>query len=162
MTISPRVRHFLPLSLFASISALSLCSLATSRQGPSSDSEVHLYHQEPPQGPLPPIVDPKEFDNVVVRNAYTLAAKLAPVLYQEPCYCHCSRYLGHASLLDCYTSRHTAGCPICLQEVFFIHEQTVLGRTPAEIRERLAHGDWKAVNLKGHETPLAHDSKSQQ
>ena len=124
------------------------------KQAASSGDEVHLYHDQPPQGPLPKLPDAKEFDKVVVRNAYQLASSLAAVLYQEPCYCHCSRYLGHTSLLDCYTSKHTAGCPICLKELYYIHEQNTRGRTPVEIREGLARGDWKTVDLQKHEVLL--------
>jgi Protein of unknown function with PCYCGC motif len=124
-------------------------------QAVSSDPEVHLYHDRPPEGPLLPVLDPKQFDKVVVRNAYLLASKLAPVLYQQPCYCHCSRYLGHRSLLDCYTSKHTEGCPICLKELYYIYDQVSRGQSSAQIREGIVRGDWKAVDLNAHQVPLS-------
>jgi hypothetical protein len=127
---------------------------------PATAEEVHPYHDGPPRGPLPHVVDAKEFNNVVVQHAYRLAAKLPAVLYQQPCYCHCGRYLGHKSLLDCFTSKHTAGCPICLQELFYIHDETLRGRTPAEIRAGLERGEWKAVELDARKfSPLRHPEK---
>jgi hypothetical protein len=113
----------------------------------SPDDDVHPYHDGPPGKALLPTMDPKEFASAVVQNAYRLAAGLANILYQEPCYCHCARHLGHKSLLDCYTTKHTAGCTICLKELFYIHEQDSKGRLPAEIRADLAHGEWRRVDL---------------
>lgn len=132
---------------------------ASRRQIASSEPEIHLYHDRPPAGPLPPVLDPKEFDNIVVRNAYQLATKLAPILYQQPCYCHCSRYLGHRSLLDCYTNKHTEGCPICLKELYYIHNQAVRGRSIAQIREGIVRGDWKAIDLDEHRIPLSRPAR---
>ena len=133
------------LFLATSLRNLSKVAAAERQQSPSDD--VHPYHGGPPEEKLPPTLDPKEFDSAVVQNAYRLAAGLADVLYQEPCYCHCARHLGHTSLLDCYTTKHTAGCTICLKELFYIHEQKSKGRPPAQIRADIVHGEWRKVDL---------------
>jgi hypothetical protein len=123
-------------------------------QEKSRDHEEYPYHDGPPEAPLPPVLDPKQFDKTIVQNAYRLADKLKGVLYQQPCYCHCGRYLHHTSLLDCFASKHTAGCGICLQELFHIYEQTSKGQTPMQIRQGIMRGEWKALETKKYEDPL--------
>ncbi len=115
---------------------------------------VPAYHKEVPEGPLPATMDPALFDNPAVRNAYSVAARIKKVLYQEPCYCHCDRSEGHGSLLDCFVSNHTAGCGVCMKEVFYVHEQSHKDKTAAQIREGIEQGEWKQVDLKKYETPL--------
>jgi hypothetical protein len=133
--------------LFLATPLRNLAKVAAAERHQSFSDDVHPYHGGPPGAKLPPTMDPKEFDSTVVQNAYRLAAGIAAVLYQEPCYCHCARHLGHTSLLDCYTTKHTAGCTICLKELFYIHEQNSKGRLPAEIRAAIVHGQWRKVNL---------------
>jgi hypothetical protein len=103
---------------------------------------THAYHNEPPAGPLPATLDPAQFaDNKSAYVAYSIAAKIREVLYQEPCYCPCDKQENHRSLLDCYTSRHGIGCRKCQAEVFFVYEQSRAGKTAREIRERIENGD---------------------
>jgi hypothetical protein len=103
------------------------------------------YHQGPPTAVLPPTLDPAKFaGNKAAFVAYSLAAKIPELLYQEPCYCGCNESIGHESLLDCYTGSHGGNCPKCQGEVFFIYEQSKAGKTPAEIRDAMENGDvWK-------------------
>jgi len=116
---------------------------------------VPAYHKELPEGPLPETLAPSLFDNVTVRNAYSVAAITKKILYQQPCYCHCDAHEGHGSLLDCFVSNHTAGCGVCMKEVFYTYEQKHNGKTPAQIREGIEQGEWKKVDLKKYETPLS-------
>src|SRR6267154_5437832 len=64
---------------------------AISHFAQDTEEPVPAFHSEPPQGPLPGTVSPTEFSDVVVQNAYILAARVKRILYQQPCYCHCDR-----------------------------------------------------------------------
>ena len=126
---------------------------ASSRQDASQDQAIPAYHDRAPEGTLAAVLDPKEFDQTVVQNAYRLADKLKATIYQQPCYCGCDRsaHYHHTSLLDCYTSKHTNGCWICVRELFYVYEQTNKGWTPAQIRDGIVRGEWKAVDIKKYE-----------
>ena len=104
------------------------------------------FHAKPPLEALPPTMDPSLFPDVGTFNAYTVAGRVKKVLYQQPCYCHCDRSQGHGSLLDCFVSRHGAGCDICQKEDFYAYEETRKGQTPAQIREAIMRGDWQKVD----------------
>lgn len=105
------------------------------KQEPSLRPE-HAYHLDPPTEPLPVTLDPRPFLSYKPAFvAYSIAAKIREVLYQEPCYCPCDKVAGHQSLLDCFTTTHGYGCKGCQSEVFFIYEQSKSGKTPKEIRE---------------------------
>jgi hypothetical protein len=103
----------------------------------SPDHYVPAYHEAPPDAELPPVLDSKQFKQEVVQNAYRLAAELARTLYQQPCYCHCDRDAKHGSLHDCYATKHTAGCAVCLKELFYVYEQTK-GRRPRKFVKELS------------------------
>jgi hypothetical protein len=87
------------------------------------------------------------FQEIGIFNAYTVAARIKKVLYQQPCYCHCDKSQGHGSLLDCFVSRHGSGCNICMSEAFYAYEQTHKGKTATQIREGIVKGDWQKVDL---------------
>jgi len=113
-----------------------------------SQEPVPDYHPQPPAGALPDTMDPAQFENPVVKNAYALAAKVKKVLYQQPCYCYCDRSVGHKSLLDCFASEHGSQCDICQKEAVLAYQQTLKGKTPAQIRAAIIRGDWKSVDMK--------------
>ena len=115
---------------------------------------VPAYHNEIPAGPLPATMSPATFQDPVIQNAYTVAARIKKVLYQEPCYCHCDRSQGHGSLLDCFVSKHGSGCNICIGEDFYAYEQSRKGKTAAQIREGIQHGDWQQVDMTKYQSPL--------
>jgi Protein of unknown function with PCYCGC motif len=119
----------------------------------SPSQGVPAYHEGPPDAQLPPVLDPRQFEQEVVQAAYRLAANLAKTLYQQPCYCYCDRHHGHGSLLDCYATKHTAGCGTCLQELFYVYEQTNKGQTPPQIRQGIIQGDWKTIDLTKYQKP---------
>jgi hypothetical protein len=79
-------------------------------------------------------------------HAYELASKIPVVISQMPCYCYCER-IGHSSLHTCFESNHGAHCGICMKEVYYTYQQTKLKKTPAQIREGIIKGDWKAIDL---------------
>jgi hypothetical protein len=118
----------------------------------TSDEPTPAFHPEPPKGALPPLLEASIYTDKLVFNAYAVAARVSKVLYQQPCYCHCDRSQGHGSLLDCFASRHGAGCDICQREAFYSYEQTRKGKTPAQIREGIIRGDWQKVDVAKYQT----------
>ena len=104
-------------------------------------------------------MDPSLFSDPVAQNAYTLAARIKKVLYQEPCYCHCDRSQGHASLLDCFVSKHAAACGICEREAFYSYEQSHKGKTGAQIREGIERGEWQGVDMSKYQAAMPAPAK---
>jgi Protein of unknown function with PCYCGC motif len=117
-----------------------------------SDEPTPAYHSQVPAGALPQTMDPASFENSVVQNAYALAAKVKRVLYQQPCYCHCDRSIGHESLLDCFASKHASVCDVCIREGVYAYEQTQKKKTAAQIRAGIERGEWQQVDLSKYET----------
>ena len=120
----------------------------------TSDEPVPAFHSKVPPGPLPETLSPGLFTDIVIQNAYTIAARIRKILYQQPCYCHCDRSQGHGSLLDCFASKHASGCEICVREEFYAYEQSHKGKTSAQIREGIERGDWQQVDVSKYLTPL--------
>jgi len=114
---------------------------------PGADQGVPSYHAYALKPPFPATLDPKQFPDALNRNVYGLAAKIRPVLYQQPCYCYCDRHEGHKSLLDCFVGTHGAECDICQKEAVLSYQLTQKGKTPAQIRTAIIRGDWRAANL---------------
>jgi hypothetical protein len=133
-------------------------SVGTSSQDANVEP-IPAFHNSVPDGPLPATMSPSLFTDPLAQNAYTLAARIKKVLYQEPCYCHCDRSQGHGSLLDCYVSKHAAVCGICEREDFYAYEQSRKGKTGAQIREGIEHGDWQGVDISKYEAPLPAPAK---
>jgi len=128
-------------------------STGTFSQEPSAEP-VPAFHNSVPAGQLPATLDPSLFSDPVAQNAYSVAAHIKKILYQQPCYCHCDRSQGHGSLLDCYGSRHAAECGICEREDFYAYEQSHKGKTGAQIREGIERGDWRQVDVTKYQSPL--------
>jgi hypothetical protein len=120
----------------------------------AAEDAVPAYHAKPPQGELPETMNPELFSDPVVQNAYAVAAKIKKTLYQQPCYCHCDRSQGHTSLLDCFASKHGAGCGTCIYEDFYSYEQTRKGTTAGQIRKGIIKGEWKSVDATKYQQPL--------
>ena len=140
------------------VAALSLAIAApraTSRLAQGTEEPVPAFHNQPPQGQLPGTLSPTEFSDIVVQNAYILAARVKKILYQQPCYCHCDRSQGHKSLLDCFASKHGAGCGVCIREAVYSYEQSRQGKTAAQIRAGIERGEWQQVDMTKYQTPLS-------
>ena len=136
--------------LFFSAALLLLPQFAATQSPPDQTAPaepVPAFHAQPPSGDLPPTMEPSIYSDKLIFNAYVVAGRAKKVLYQQPCYCHCDRSSGHGSLLDCFVGRHGAGCDICQKEAFYAYEQTRKGKTPAQIREGIEHGEWQKVDL---------------
>jgi hypothetical protein len=134
-----------------SISANQLSSTAEQQ----ATEDVPAFHSTAPTGALPATMSPDNFSDPLVQNAYALAAHVKKVLYQQPCYCHCDRSQGHESLLDCFVSKHGAGCGVCVREDLYSYEQTRKGKTPAQIRAGIIQGEWQSVDVSKYQTPPA-------
>jgi hypothetical protein len=146
---------------FATFGASSLHAQNTSAQDPPAapspvakvpKAEVPAFHAEPPKDPLPDTLDPAQFLDAQTRNIFTLAAKVKPILYQQPCYCRCDKEVGHKSLLDCFTDFHGAHCVLCKKEAVFAYTESQQGKTAAEIRKEIIDGKWKQVELSDYDT----------
>ena len=133
-----------------SLAVVALAAITTSAQW----LDVPAYHPEPPKKGerLPPLLGGLDlagpsFQNPFQVRAYELAAKIPNVIYQQPCYCHCDRSVGHKSLHSCFESTHGAHCAACMKELFYTYEQHQAGRTTAQIRDGIIKGEWEKVDL---------------
>ena len=144
----------LALLLLPQQSASSAAPAIPDPQAAASEDAVPAFHAEAPHDALPATMGADNFSDPVVQNAYTVAARVKKVLYQEPCYCHCDRSQGHGSLLDCFVSKHGSGCQICVREDLYTYEQTRKGKTPAQIREGIMRGEWQSVDTSKYQTPV--------
>lgn len=122
-------------------------------QEKSTGPDVPAYHATRSKDSLPETLDPSQFPDQQTKNAYALAAKVKNVLYQQPCYCHCDKEMGHTSLLSCYTDRHASVCSLCQKEAVLAYTETQKGKTPTQIRKEIIDGKWKDVDLSVYETP---------
>jgi hypothetical protein len=102
---------------------------------------------------LPETLDPSRFSDVQTQNVYALAAEVKGILYQQPCYCHCDKDIGHTSLLSCYTDRHASVCALCQKEAVLAYTESKKGKTAAQIRKEIIDGKWKEVDLSQYEKP---------
>jgi len=137
---------------------------ASSRSVGSSAQDVNpepipAFHNSAPTGELPATLSPSLFTDPVAQNAYSIAARIKKILYQEPCYCHCDRSQGHGSLLDCYAGKHAAVCGVCEREDFYAYEQSHKGKTAAQIRDSIERGDWQNVDMTKYQSPLPAPAK---
>lgn len=119
-----------------------------------AEEAVPAYHAQIPHGQLPATMSATTFPDPLVANAYTVAARIKKTLYQMPCYCHCDRSQGHGSLLDCFVSRHGAGCDICVREDLYAYEQARKGKSAVQIREGIIHGDWQQLDFSKYQSAL--------
>lgn len=121
---------------------------------PAGNEPTPAFHSQLPRTPLPNTLDPMQFTTTLVQNAYTVAARIRKLLYQQPCYCHCDRSEGHGSLLDCFAGHHGSMCNVCMAEDFYTYEQSHVGKTAAQIRAGIISGDWKSIDLNKYILPL--------
>ncbi|HEY2548551.1 MAG TPA: CYCXC family (seleno)protein [Candidatus Acidoferrum sp.] len=150
--------------VFAAIVLAMIPQYASSRPvgnfGQEASAEpVPAFNTSAPAGPLPATLSPSLFTDPVAQNAYSIAARIKKILYQEPCYCHCDRSQGHGSLLDCYVSKHAVECGICQREDFYAYEQSRERKTATQIRDGIERGDWRGVDVTKYESALPARSK---
>ena len=117
------------------------------------ENRVPAFHAAPPAkgAQLPPILGKEQLwgenDQYPYQShAYELAARIQPVIYQQPCYCYCDR-MGHKSLHSCFEGTHGAQCSTCLKELYYAYEMTKQHKTAAQIRKGIISGEWRDINL---------------
>jgi uncharacterized protein with PCYCGC motif len=132
-----------------SLPLIVLVALAMFAQG-----DVPAHHTSPPAkgAKLPPILPASErwgpsFKYPVQVRAYEVADKIPNVLYQQPCYCHCDRSVGHTSLHSCFESTHAAHCDACMKEAFYAYGMSRQNKSPAQIRNGIIRGEWERIDL---------------
>ncbi len=135
-----------------SLAVLALATVAASAQWSSQPADLPAYNSAPPHAPLPPVLHGDQltgpyFAHPYQVTAYKMAAKIPAVLHQLPCYCRCDRAMGHNSLHSCFEVDHGAACSTCMKEGVYAYRQTRAGKTPAQIRTGIEHGEWMNVDL---------------
>ncbi|MGI4854087.1 MAG: CYCXC family (seleno)protein [Janthinobacterium lividum] len=132
--------------------ALGLLTLAASAEWVPADPAIPAFHNAPPGKAAPHLLPESEwrgpyFSHGYQTTAYRMAGAVSDVLYQQPCFCWCSKAMGHKSLHSCFEGSHGAVCATCMKEAAYTYRQTRLGRTPAEIRAGIVKGEWNDVDL---------------
>ncbi len=132
--------------------ALGLITIAASAQWSNPAADIPAYNASAPAKTLPAVMSGDQltgayFSHPYQVTAYKMAAKIPSVLHQQPCYCHCDRAMGHNSLHSCFEGTHGAACSTCMKEAVYAYQQTKKGKTAAQIRTGIIHGDWIDVDL---------------
>lgn len=140
-------------SLTLAVLILATLSLSAQWAAPQEESGVPAYNAAPPTKgtKLPPILTKADLWGADAQyayqtHAYELAAKIPPLLHQQPCYCYCDR-MGHNSLHSCFEDTHGARCATCLKELYYSYQQHKNGKTAAQIRAGIIKGEWKQIDL---------------
>ncbi len=95
------------------------------------------------------VLEPTNFRQADVREAYQTAKEIPGVLAQQPCYCYCQRK-GHRGLLDCFKTDHAVSCKICIKESLLARQMHRQGKTPQEIRAAIIQREWATVETSTH------------
>jgi hypothetical protein len=146
MIMHMKLKRLLPLV------AVALLTVAACAQWSNPAADIPAYNQGAPTKPLPPLLHDAQltginFSHPYQVTAYKMAAKVAPVLHQMPCYCRCDQAMGHNSLHSCFEGTHGAECSTCMKEAVFTYQETKKGRTPAQIRAAIEKGSFLNVDL---------------
>ena len=117
---------------------------------PSKDAPAHFSRTPHPAGP--PVLAGKQLSGPLFTRPfqaviYKMAALIAPVLYEQPCFCRCDLAMRHKSLHSCFEGLHGAACGTCMREALYAYQHTQQGKSPAEIRAGIERGEWQHVNL---------------
>jgi len=83
------------------------------------------------------VMDPNLFSDptqILIKKGYTAAKTIPDVCAKLFCYCGCDITDKHSSLLDCFTSDHGVGCPICIEEALIALAMHNKGKDICEIQ----------------------------
>ena len=95
-------------------------------------------------GETKPVLSPALFVGKTA-GTYRIAQENPDLLDAMYCYCHCSKSIGHKSLLSCFTDNHAANCGICQDEALYAYSLQNDGYDIPEIREKLDQKYWKPL-----------------
>ena len=131
---------------------LALLTLGATAQWSNPADDIPAYNALPPSKALPAIMSGSQLTGPYFTHhyqvvVYQMAAKIPRVLHQQPCYCRCDREMSHNSLHSCFEGTHGAACSTCMKEAVYSYQQTRKGRTPAQIRTGIEHGEWNNIDL---------------
>jgi hypothetical protein len=133
--------------------ALGMMTVAASAQW-VADQDVPAYHATAPThaAKQPPILAGKQLTGPMFqypwqKAVYEDAAKVPEILYQLPCYCHCDRNMGHASLRSCFEGLHGAECSTCAKEGYYAYQMSLKGKTVKQIRDGIMHKEFESIDL---------------
>ena len=131
---------------------LAVLTIAASAQFSDPGKDIPAYNPAPPTRAVAPILSAQQltgpyFSHGYQVTAYQMAAKVPTMLYQQPCYCHCDRAMGHNSLHSCFEGLHGAECSTCMKEGVYTYLETKKGRSAAQIRAGIERGEWMNVDL---------------
>ncbi len=83
------------------------------------------------------VLDPEQFSSptqILIKKGYAAAKEIPDVCAKIFCFCGCDITDKHISLLDCFTSDHGVGCPICIEEALIALNMHKKGKSICEIQ----------------------------
>jgi hypothetical protein len=140
------------MTMWVSAAGIALLSLTAYAQFSDPGQDIPAYNALPPTHALPPVLSGSKltgeyFSHPYQVTAYRMAAAVPKVLFQEPCYCHCDRSMGHNSLHSCFEGLHGAECSTCMKEAAYTYRETRRGKTAAQIRAGIERGEFQSIDL---------------
>ena len=140
------------MSAFFRYGLLLLVASSTAAKWVEPTEATPAYYSVPPRHGYTPLMRGSQltgqfFSHPYQVTAYEMAAKVESVLFQQPCYCRCDLALKHKSLHSCFEGTHGAVCATCMRQAVYAYQQTQRGKTPQEIREGIAKGEWQSVDV---------------
>ena len=140
------------MSAFFRYGLLLLVASSTAAKWVEPTEATPAYYSVPPRHGYTPLMRGSQltgqfFSHPYQVMAYEMAAKVESVLFQQPCYCRCDLALKHKSLHSCFEGTHGAVCATCMRQAVYAYQQTQKGKTPQEIREGIAKGEWQSVDV---------------
>lgn len=145
------MKHFFAVVTIALAAGMTHAQLASPNPTPAFHAAAPAAGEK-----LPPILTEKQLADQgqimpAQKAAYAAAAKASSVVYQMPCYCHCDRNHGHASLRSCFEGMHGAACGTCMQEAIYSYRQSKKGWSAKMIRDGIMRGDFQMIDLQNVE-----------
>jgi len=97
--------------------------------------EIPDFFERPEDAmPLPRTLDPSQFENKDLREAYMIARDLPALLAQQPCYCRANHF---PSLLHCFSDLAGSRCDVCVEEAKTAAKLYTQGESVGKIRQAI-------------------------
>lgn len=88
------------------------------------------------------VLDPEQFENAKVRNAYRIATQIPEVLNQLYCWCGCENRGVHRSNLQCFEDRMGVNCDVCQGTAEIAYDLVQNGITDAGEIQATVDAQW--------------------
>jgi hypothetical protein len=95
-------------------------------------------------GETKPVLSPALFVGKTAAT-YRIASEKPDLLDAMYCYCHCSKSIGHKSLLSCFTDNHAANCGICQDQALYANSLDNKGYDIAMVRKEVDKKYWRPL-----------------